>query len=321
MSHIRSHQGDHRVQLDAKPVADELSRLRRKDHHCTGFGASEHQYQLNPPLSSEVVNAFEQKHGITLPEDYRHFVTTIGNGGAGPFYGLFPFGEEETGRRWEDVDAIGTLAEPFPYIEAWNLPKEFWSKEPDPPPGTPLEEEDRMMAAWDQELIEQYWNPQVMNGAIPICDRGCGLSQWLIVNGPQRGYVWNDDRADHAGISPLRDPDGKQMTFTDWYLNWLENAEDQHIAATKRLRQSASPRASVRDWAFLLAAVVGIFPGAAFAAWHDWSGRGIQLASLVTATAAIGLFLCADWLLRPMRKHRQAKAASQSPSENQQEEG
>jgi hypothetical protein len=28
-----------------------------------------------------------------LPQEYRHFLTEIGNGGAGPFYGLFPWGK------------------------------------------------------------------------------------------------------------------------------------------------------------------------------------------------------------------------------------
>ena len=287
--------------LDRTSVVDALVDLERKDRRCAVFGSAEHQYRLNPPLPATTLEAFEEKHGVSFPDDYRYFITVIGNGGAGPFYGLFPFGEEEAGRSWEDAEAIGDLAEPFPYIEAWNLSKEFWNQEPDPPPDTPPEEEDRMMAAWDQELMEHYWNPQVMNGAIPICHRGCGLSQWLVVNGPQRGYVWNDDRADYAGISPLRDTDGKQVTFTDWYLTWLENAEDQRITASKRFGQSASPRASARDWAFLLAGVVGIFPGAAVAAWHDWSGRGIQLASLVTATAAVGVFFCVDWFVKRIR--------------------
>jgi len=291
------------MQLDATSVIDALARLGKKDRGYNAFGSEHHRYGLSPPISTDVLEVFEQKHGITLPDDYRSFMTMIGNGGAGPFYGLYAFGREEDDRPWGDGDLVGNVAEPFPHVEAWNLPEEFWCKEPDPPSDTPPEEEDGILEAWDIELMEHYWNSKILNGAIPICHRGCGLSQWLVVNGPQRGYVWNDDRADHAGIYPLRDPDGKQMAFSDWYLSWLENAESQRIAAAKCLRHSASPRASFRDWAFLLAMVSGIFPGAAYAAWHDWSGRGIQLASLATATTAVGLFLGIDWLLRHMRKH------------------
>ena len=63
-----------------------------------------------------------------------------------------------------------------------------------------------------------------MNGAIPICHLGCGLWQWLVVNGEQKGFVWHDSRSDHGGISALRDESGRQMTFSDWYMTWLHES-------------------------------------------------------------------------------------------------
>jgi hypothetical protein len=47
----------------------------------------------------------------------------------------------------------------------------------------------------------------------------------LILNGEQRGFVWDDCRADHAGIAPVKNDNGEQMTFADWSLNWLEKGE------------------------------------------------------------------------------------------------
>jgi hypothetical protein len=50
----------------------------------------------------------------------------------------------------------------------------------------PLEEEDKLWETWDNVMEEHYWNPSIMNGAIPICHKGCALRQWLVINGEQR---------------------------------------------------------------------------------------------------------------------------------------
>ena len=50
-----------------------------------------HEYQLNETISLDEVEKLEKKWKITLPEDYKLFITEIGNGGMGPYYGLLPF--------------------------------------------------------------------------------------------------------------------------------------------------------------------------------------------------------------------------------------
>lgn len=100
----------------------------------------------------------------------------------------------------------------------------IWDGEPKAPSGTPPEEEDRLWEAWDRELDAHYWNPAIMNGAIPICDRGCALRRWLVINGDQKGFVWNDDRADNGGIAPVLGGSRIPQRFTDWYTEWLNNS-------------------------------------------------------------------------------------------------
>ena len=210
--------------LDKQNILDLLDELRRTDREFNNFGVRAHQYKLYQPLAEFDIAAFECTHGVTLPDDYRHFITQIGNGGAGPYYGLFPFGYQDDIHgycTWENGYMVGDLSAEFPHQNKWNLPDAFWQKMPDPAPDVSEAEEDRMMEAWDDELDEHYWNPKVMNGAIPICHLGCALRQWLVINGPQKGYVWADNRVDHTGISPLQDDKGIQMTFSDWYMSWL----------------------------------------------------------------------------------------------------
>ena len=208
--------------LDRPTVLRLLGELDRSDPRRKVFGSRIHGYRLNPPLPVPVIEAFEERHGVSLPEDYRRFLTEVGDGGAGPSYGVLPFGKDDDGRDWEGGGLVGDLSKPFPHATAWNLPESFWDGEPDPPPGTPLEEEDRLMEAWDRELEAHYWDPALMDGAVPICHLGCALHQWLVITGEPRGHVWNDFRADRRGISPVVGETGEPMTFAAWYMTWLD---------------------------------------------------------------------------------------------------
>lgn len=60
-----------------------------QSHGPAVFGAKSHLYHLNDPLKIEAVEAFERKHNIELPEDYRRYLTEFAEGGAGPAYGVY----------------------------------------------------------------------------------------------------------------------------------------------------------------------------------------------------------------------------------------
>lgn len=68
----------------------QLRQAREKDTGFSRFGAGSHQYRLNPPATEEWIAAFEARFGVTLPEGYRDFLLWMGDGGAGPFCGLYP---------------------------------------------------------------------------------------------------------------------------------------------------------------------------------------------------------------------------------------
>src|SRR6185503_8101468 len=106
-----------------------LARLRAADPKYKLFGAETHKYRLGPTVSERELTEFESRHGISLPEDYREFLRTAGNGGAGPFYGVFPLGMFDGAgdelEPWREGDGIvGVLSAPFPLVDEWNLPAE-----------------------------------------------------------------------------------------------------------------------------------------------------------------------------------------------------
>ena len=84
--------------LDRPTVLRLLDELDRRDPRREVFGSGSHDYKLNPPLPVSVIEAFEGRHGVSLPEDYRLFITEVGDGGAGPYYGLLPFGKDDDDR-------------------------------------------------------------------------------------------------------------------------------------------------------------------------------------------------------------------------------
>jgi hypothetical protein len=109
------------VELDPPQVRTAIRRLFVTQPNV--FGADGHHFKLASPLSESTVIAFEHHHNVSLPGDYRNFITQISNGGAGPYYGIFPLGQMDgtgyTLQAWPD-GFVGVLAEPFSLRDTWN---------------------------------------------------------------------------------------------------------------------------------------------------------------------------------------------------------
>ena len=162
------------------------------------FGANFHGFVLNDPIADWQLDAFERRHCVKLPEDYRWFISRVGNGGAGPFYGVFPLGSMDDGHEiesWEQESfMVGALSEPFPHTQEWN----DLSGAPD---DSLIELDESAYESQLETFEERYFSP--VNGAIPICHMGCALRIWLVVTGPERGHLWLDKRAARAGLQPI----------------------------------------------------------------------------------------------------------------------
>ncbi|MEO8705657.1 MAG: hypothetical protein ABI867_36840 [Kofleriaceae bacterium] len=63
----------------AATLREALGALAAGDPRCLRFGAAHHRYELAPPLTIAIAIA-----------DVRELATTVGSGGAGPYYGWIP---------------------------------------------------------------------------------------------------------------------------------------------------------------------------------------------------------------------------------------
>lgn len=176
-------------------VAEKLAAAASMPGEPVMFGASTHMFQLGPPLPEDVVLAFEHEHGVTLPADYRAFITTVGNGGpgryggAGPYYGLHPLQNWDTSL-WGLADA-DTLARPFRAD-----------------PGLTYVD-------WLAE-IDCSDDDEPYTGTLALSDQGCGYLSILVVSGPARGRV-TDTYETPTGPSLTADAD-----FLAWYERWID---------------------------------------------------------------------------------------------------
>ncbi len=204
--------------LDTSRVTDALAFLRSAQLRV--FGADVHGFRLNPPLPEADVIAFENVHNVSFPHDFRQFLTDVGNGGAGPFYGVLPLGKMDDNfglKTWQEDDGfVGILSEPFPLEEEWN---DISSQ-----PSSELADQDEAEYWRQMDAFQNtYWGSSLVNGAIPICNEGCALRIWLVLSGAQAGYLWEDRRSEYAGLTPLRLANGTSATFTGWYDAWLND--------------------------------------------------------------------------------------------------
>lgn len=191
------------------PFSEQAARIRKKilqaakvDTNFQVFGASSHRYVLNPPVSEAKVLQFEAQYRIQLPACYRTFLTEVGNGGAGPFYGIYPLGKDINEFCYdESFDFLRNDCMLYPKMtdEYWDA---FVNK---------LENED--------DAPYETLAGVVFGGLLPIGHQGCTYYHVLVLNGIWEGKVVNMDY-------DLQKP---KFTFDDNFLDWHERWLDEII--------------------------------------------------------------------------------------------
>jgi uncharacterized protein (TIGR02996 family) len=180
-------------------IRTKIDQLRSLDADRRVFGArwpdAGHEYLLNPPPTEPELLDFELRHGNTLPAEYRAFLLRVGNGRVGPGYGLYaldlaadlprlrmPFGPTPA-----DADSIAAAARAAQETGNWLAVPRF-------------------QHAWMQR------------GYLRLGHNGCSNYCAIVVNGPRRGEMWNEN----LRFVPQLARDGRPEGFLAWYEDWLD---------------------------------------------------------------------------------------------------
>lgn len=139
---------------------------RARSRGLRPFGVEGHRFRLGPRLSEENLSSFEAQHGVALPSDYRRFLSVVGDGGAGPGYGLSEL------REATPLGGPRRLITPFPY-----------SRDAIPDDDDP--------------------DPDDRPGTLTLSHEGCGYYHFLVVSGPARGSMWIDGNVSDHGYRAL----------------------------------------------------------------------------------------------------------------------
>lgn len=171
--------GKKETQLDR--IKNKLSQAMRKDADFSVFGASSHQYRVKEKLTAKELADWQAHNQVTLPEPYAQFLTKIGNGGAGPYYGIYSIEKAASYTERQALLAKSVL-HPGMTKEEWNHLIEPLTKDEDIP---------------DEEYDEAC--NKVLGGMLCIGTQGCEYDMYLVLEGKYRGRIvyTSDFHPDH----------------------------------------------------------------------------------------------------------------------------
>lgn len=212
-----------------------LATLRARDSSFEVFGAFKHQYRLGPALTEVEVADFEKRYGFRLSGDLRQFLLTVGNGGAGPGYGVHRLGilaipdVQPATLEASIVYRGGNVQYPIEHYS--NVFSTMYFETVEELNTSPeLVQSPSALTESVREPSDEDWD-LYRRGTLTLADYGCGMTARLVVSGPSQGTIWVFDDCDRSAIVPFaeyastvgREASGP-FTFERWYDHWLESS-------------------------------------------------------------------------------------------------
>ena len=196
-------------------------RARQLDLRFKQHGSQKHRYEFAPVATLSEVRDFEQRHSISLPASYVEFLTQVGNGGAGPEFGLYSLEELE----FNNFIAHSDRVIPYPMIRIQPDFKTFSFS------GASYTFVNRSLTPekWDRMTVsilrlknegqtESYEDGRraVYSGILHIADCSEHYRPALVCSGDMAGEI--------VEFSPELDmPRFTDKTFEEWILGYFED--------------------------------------------------------------------------------------------------
>lgn len=177
-----------------------LKKAARVDSSRAVFGASSHKYALHNTATAQDIGKWEAAHGVKLPEDYAFFLTRLGNGGAGPYYGIYSLDKATS---YSEREALAS-----PCVLHPKMAKDEWNRLAEPLIS------DRDVSGEEYDAARS----RIFGGMLCFGTQGCEYDMYLVLQGPHCGrVVYTSDVYPDVPFFFVY-----EKSFLDWYERWLD---------------------------------------------------------------------------------------------------
>lgn len=179
----------------AVKVIELANQAKELDSDFKEFGAEKHRYEFAPVIPLSQVRDFERRHNIRLPKGYVDFLTQVGNGGAGPGYGIYSLERTERECYYDHKNIFCPYTEVHTQPDFYTLSYTLADKEPIVNSRiSPMFWENwyntlkRLEDVGDDAAYDCMYS-EAYNGLIQIIDEGCCTGYMLVCSGDLSGEV------------------------------------------------------------------------------------------------------------------------------------
>ena len=195
-----------REQIDRLPFPQRLAALNalasREDPRCVIFGANKHRYRFQPVATAQEVAQVQATLGVSFPDSYLQYLTKLGNGGAGPDYGIYSLDEMQ--RHSQHLLHQPLLGEPVLH------------------PDMTLEEWREITSGFEDAAESDEYDAffgWLLQGALVLGTQGCAEDTLLMCSGEHAGEVVYFNWEIEADFSV---PYFTGMQFDEWMSGYYE---------------------------------------------------------------------------------------------------